>query len=331
MSRSPGAGLRVSRSLPEESVIDCSATPDARNMTTSPPVLPSLSVSPGARFTACIRRARARSAPSESSAKTDDISRTRTRSCRTDGLSASSSPLAATSGPSSPAPGPSRTSRAFKTSIMYQRPPRSTLGCRYSLSSKPPPELDLRRTTRRTIRPEAPRTRLASKIERVLATALSGDPRVVLNVKASEVLAEPGPVAQVISAALENAGNGLVALLVVTQTFRRSGLEPDLVDSLGSSDPAVRIAGARVCGALRLPSAVPWLADLLDDPSPAVRDVAIRSLAAVGGHRVVAALLARADRLPSYRLAIALARAASDIDLESLLREPSPVKTMVTV
>jgi hypothetical protein len=199
------------------------------------------------------------------------------------------------------------------------------------LSSKPPPELDSRRTTRRTIRPEAPRTRLASKIERVLATALSGDPRVVLNVKASEVLAEPGAVAEVISAALENAGNGLVPQLTVTQTFRRSGLEADLIDSLASSDPAVRSAGCRICGALRLPNAVPWLADLLDDPSPAVRDVAIRSLADVGGHRVVAALLARADRLPSYRLAMALARAASDIDLESLLREPGSVKTMVTV
>jgi hypothetical protein len=46
---------------------------------------------------------------------------------------------------------------------------------------------------------------------------------------------------------------------------------------------------------------------------------------------VVEALLARADRLPSYRLAIALARAASDIDLEWLLREPRSVKTMVTV
>ncbi|HEX9559961.1 MAG TPA: HEAT repeat domain-containing protein [Candidatus Dormibacteraeota bacterium] len=165
----------------------------------------------------------------------------------------------------------------------------------------------------------------------MLATALGGDPRVVLNVKASEVLAEPEPVAQVISAALENAGNGLVAQLVVTQTFRRSGLEPDLVDSLASPDPAVRIAGARVCGALRLPGAVPWLADLLDDPSPAVRDVAIRSLGQAGGRRVVEALLARADRLPSYRLAIALARAASDIDLEWLLREPRSVKTMVTV
>src|SRR5260370_18617990 len=99
---------------------------------------------------------------------------------------------------------------------MYQRPPRSTLGCRYSLSSKPPPELDLRRTTRRTIRPEAPRTRLAAKIERVLTTALSGHPRVVLNVNPSEVLAEPGPLAQVISTALQNAANSLVAQLVVT-------------------------------------------------------------------------------------------------------------------
>jgi len=199
------------------------------------------------------------------------------------------------------------------------------------LSSKPPPELDSRRTNRRTIRPEAPRTRLASKIERVLATALSGDPRVVLNVKASEVLAEPGPVAEVISAALQNAGNGLVPQLTVTATFRRSGLEADLVDSLASSDPAVRIAGCRICGALRLPNGVPWLADLLDDPSPAVRDAAIRSLARVGGRRAVTALMARADRLPSYRLAKALSQAASDVDLEWLVREPSPAKIKVTI
>ncbi len=214
---------------------------------------------------------------------------------------------------------------------MYQRPPRSTLGCRHSLSSKPPPELDSRRTTRRTIRPEPPRSRLASKIERVLATALGGDPRVVLNVKAAEVLAEPAPVAEVISAALANAGNGLVPQLAITHAFRRSGLQPELLNSLASPDPAMRIAGARLCGALRLPDAVPWLADLLEDPKPAVRDVAIRSLANAGGHRVVAALMARVDRLPSYRLAQALARAASDIDLESLLQEPSPVKTKVTI
>jgi HEAT repeat protein len=198
------------------------------------------------------------------------------------------------------------------------------------LSSKPPPELDSRRTTRRTSRPEAPRTRLASKIERVLATALGSDPRVVLNVKASEVLAEPRPVAEVISAALESAGNGLMPQLAITHTFRRSGLEPELLNSLASPDPAVRMAGARLCGALRLPDAVPWLADLLDDPSPAVRDVAIRSLGSAGGHRVVVALIARADRLPSYRLAQALAQAASDIDLASLVREPGAVKLRVT-
>src|SRR5712691_908699 len=279
MSRSPGAGRVESSSLPELSVIDCSAAPEARKITTSPPLPPTRKVSLGARWIVCMRRASARRTPSDSSANTDDISRIRTRGCRTDGRSAPSPPPAATCAPSSPAPGPSRTSRAFKTPIMYQRPPRSTLGCRYSLSSKPPPELDSRRTTRRMIRPESPRTRLASKIERVLVTALGGDPRVVLNLNASEVLAEPGPVAQVISAALENAGNGLLPQLTVTQTFRRSGLDADLVDSLASSDPAIRIAGCRICGALRLPNAVPWLADLLDDPSPAVRDVAVRSLA----------------------------------------------------
>ena len=153
----------------------------------------------------------------------------------------------------------------------------------------------------------------------------------VLNVKSAELLAEPGPVAEVITAALESAGNGLTAQLAVTQAFRRSGLEPDLLNSLASPDPRVRMAGARLCGALKLPDAVPWLADLLDDPSPAVRDVAIRSLANAGGHRVVAALLARADRLPSYRLAMALAQAASDIDLESLVREPIPARTKVLV
>ena len=153
----------------------------------------------------------------------------------------------------------------------------------------------------------------------------------VLNVKTSEVLAEPGPVAEVISAALENAGSGLSAQLAITHTFRRSGLEPELLNSLASPDPAVRMAGARLCGALRLPDAVPWLADLLDDPSPAVRDVAIRSLANAGGHRVVAALIARADRLPSYRLAKALSQAASDIDLESLVREQIPPRTKVLV
>src|SRR3989441_3950995 len=333
MSRSPGAGRRVRSSLPEASVIDCSAPPDARNMTTSPRVPPNRGVSPGASVTACIRRASARMAPSDSSAKTDDISRTRTRSCRTDGWSAPSSPLAATCGPSSPAPGPSRTSRAFKTPIMYQRPPRSTRASHTGLSNKPPPDLDSRRATRRSgpVRQQAPRTRLAAKIDRVLTTAINGDPRAVLDVKASDLLAEAGPVADVISAAIERAGMGLAAQLTVTQTFLRSGVEGELLDSLASPDHAVRIAGARLCGALRLPDAVPWLADMLDDPVPAVRAAAARALGRAGGRRVVDALMAPADRLPQYRVAKELSRAASDIDFESLLREGGAVGTTVTV
>jgi HEAT repeat protein len=201
------------------------------------------------------------------------------------------------------------------------------------LSTKPPPDADSRRSTRRTsaLRTAGPRTRLASKIDRVLTTALGGDPRVTLDVKAAEMLADADSVALVISASLERAGTGLAAQLTVTNAFRRSGLEADLIDSLGDPDPRVRIAGARLCGALRMPDAVPWLADLLDDQNSAVREVAVRALGQAGGRRVVEALMSRADRLPQYRVAKELSRAASDIDLEALLRETSSPRATVTV
>jgi len=165
----------------------------------------------------------------------------------------------------------------------------------------------------------------------VLSTLLAGDPRVVLNVKSSELLAEADVVAEVIFDALERAGPGLAAQLHVTEAFRSSGLDTELIDSLVNPDPAVRIAGARLCGALRLPDAVPWLTDLLDDPNPAVREVAVRVLGQAGGRRAVAALMTHADRLPPYRVAKALALAASDIDLSSQVLEPRSVKTKVTV
>lgn len=180
-------------------------------------------------------------------------------------------------------------------------------------------------------RTPASRSRVASRIERVLSTALDGDPRVTLDVNVRELLAEAEPVAQVITAALTRAGAGLAAQLTVTQAFRRSGLEAGLLDSLAHPDPAVRIAGARLCGALRLPDAVPWLSDLLDDPVPAVREAAVRALGQAGGRRVVDALMSHSDRLPQYRVARELSRAASDIDLESLLREPASPRTRITV
>jgi hypothetical protein len=179
-------------------------------------------------------------------------------------------------------------------------------------------------------RPSAAGAKLASRIERVLSTALDGDPRVVLSVKTSELLEEADAVVPVIFDAFERAGPGLAPQLSVTQTFRRSGIASELIDSLANPDPAVRIAGARLCGALRLPEAVPWLTDLLDDPTLAVREAAVRVLGHAGGRRVVAALMAHTDRLPPYRVAKALALAASDIDLSSLVLEPSSVKTKVT-
>jgi HEAT repeat protein len=201
------------------------------------------------------------------------------------------------------------------------------------LSSKPQNDSETKRFMRRTssLRSAGPRSRLAGKLERALNTVLGGDHRVVIEVKASELLAEADAVSQVISAALERAGPGLATQLTLTQAFRRSGLDAELIDSLGNPDPAVRRAGARVCGALRMPEAVPWLADLLDDPVPAVQEVAIRALGEAGGRRVVDALMSRVDTLPQYRVAKELARAASDIDLESLLRREGDAKTTVTV
>jgi HEAT repeat protein len=108
-------------------------------------------------------------------------------------------------------------------------------------------------------------------------------------------------------------------------------VEPELLDSLVSEDPDVRIAGARLCGALRLPDAVPWLIDLLDDPDAGVREIAVRALGQAGGRRAVGALLARAESLPRYRVSKALAMAASDIDLESLLRGPGSASLKVTL
>jgi hypothetical protein len=201
------------------------------------------------------------------------------------------------------------------------------------MSTKPPLDPDSRRTTRRTgiFRSAPPRSRLAAKIERALNTLLGGDSRVVIDVKASELLGEAGQVAQVISAAMEQAGPGLAGQIMVLQAFRRSGVESGLIDALADPGPAVRIAGARLCAALRLPDAVPFLIDLLDDQNPAVRDVATRALGRIGGRRVVDALMSHADTLPQHRVVKELSRAASDIDLETLLRDTGSVEMSVTV
>jgi HEAT repeat protein len=162
----------------------------------------------------------------------------------------------------------------------------------------------------------------------VLDSALAGESHVTLNVKASELLDDAGPVAEVISAAFDRATD-LAGHLRVSHTFSYAGLDTELVNSLVSPDPDVRIAAARLCAALRLTDAVPWLGDLMNDPNPKVREAAIRALGRSGGHRAVDLLMEAIDRIPLFRLAIELSRAASDLDIELLIRKPPSLQAAV--
>lgn len=170
--------------------------------------------------------------------------------------------------------------------------------------------------------PSDVRSRVASRLEKVLPSAIAGDGSVSLSITGGELLAESVPVARVIQHALEDAGGGAVAHWRVHEMLRRSQVYPELLDALVSPNPVIRAAGARICGAARIPDAVIWLGDLLDDASPKVREAAVRSLAQLGGGRVVGLLTGSGDRIPLHRLAISLGRATSDLDIEALMRRP---------
>jgi HEAT repeat protein len=74
---------------------------------------------------------------------------------------------------------------------------------------------------------------------------------------------------------------------------------------------------------------LPWIADLLSDSRPRVWDAAVRALGDLGGSRAVDALMSATGRIPQHRLAIELAHAASDMDIEALMREPASVQAAV--
>jgi HEAT repeat protein len=163
----------------------------------------------------------------------------------------------------------------------------------------------------------------------VLNAALAAEPQVVLNVTTADLLAEPDQVGSVIASAIDRAGPGLTGQWRITELFRRSGRSEELLNALVSPDPATRAAAARLCGALRLTSSVAWVADLIKDPDPAVRDAAIRALGQLGGRRAVEALMAAVDLIPLHRLAITLAEAATDMDIEALMRQPASEKAAI--
>jgi HEAT repeat protein len=198
------------------------------------------------------------------------------------------------------------------------------------LNTRPTVEIDSQRLTKRSgARTRAQRSRLASRLERVINESLRGEVKVDLNVTVAELLAEPGPIGDVIAAALERAGGGLTAQWRISEPFRRANLADGLVDSLVSPEPVTRASAAHLCGALRLTEAVLWIEDLIQDSSPLVREAAIRALGRMGGRRAVDSLMATADRIPMHRLAITLAQAASDLDIEALMRKPASEKAAV--
>jgi HEAT repeat protein len=166
-------------------------------------------------------------------------------------------------------------------------------------------------------------------VDRVLTAALAGEPHVTLNVKASELIAEVGPVADAINVVLERAGSGVMVQWRVVQALKPSGLDAELLNLLADRDPKVRIAAARLCGALRMSDSLPWVADLLADSRPKVWEAALRALGNLGGSRAVDALMSGVGRFPQHRLAIELAHAASDMDIEALMREPASVQAAV--
>lgn len=163
----------------------------------------------------------------------------------------------------------------------------------------------------------------------MLNTALGGDKAVVLNVTATELLADCQGVARAVSTVLARPGAGVTAHWMVHEVFRRSKLEDELLDALASPDAETRAGAARICGAARLTESAMWISDLVHDPIPWVREAAVRSLGQLGGRRAVDELMASADTIPLHRLAIALSKAASDIDIEALMRKPANERAAV--
>ncbi len=169
----------------------------------------------------------------------------------------------------------------------------------------------------------AGRSRVAARVDRVLNTSLEGHAEAVLNVTAAELLSDPVAVASVIESALDQPGVGVMGHWMIHEIFRRSRLYDELLNSLASPNPPTRAAAARICGAARITESVIWIGDLTQDASPSVREAAVRSLAQLGGRRAVELLVGSAHKVPLHRLSIALARAASDLDIEALMRQPA--------
>lgn len=166
------------------------------------------------------------------------------------------------------------------------------------------------------------RSRVAARLERAVVGALGGDREIVVSATGPELLGDAVPVAEMLNGFLAAPEIGLESRWRVQEMLRRSRLYDEILNALQSPNSLNRAAAARIAGAARLTGAIIWLGDLVKDPSPGVRDAAVRGLAEFGGRRAVDTLVASADAIPLHRLAIALAQAASDVDIEAQMRQP---------
>ncbi len=171
---------------------------------------------------------------------------------------------------------------------------------------------------------------MAAQVNQALVSALTDEPA-VFNMRPSELLASVDRVALAIAAVMHRPGITLAQQFRVNRALHRAGFDAAILDALVSPDPPTRVAAARLAGALRLADAVAWLADLLDDPDESVRHAAAGALGRTGGRRAVEALVGSAERFHPHELAVNLARAASDIDLDGLLRQSDTSPAAVAV
>jgi HEAT repeat protein len=158
-----------------------------------------------------------------------------------------------------------------------------------------------------------------SLIRRHIRSVLSGNGTILrldLNdaeVDSAAVLVEQAAQLQANSAAFRR----------LASAIEQAGLADAVIDGLSSHDPILRARHLRVAGAMRMEPLVTWIGPQLWSREPFVRGAAARALGRIGGARSADALLVAIQRLgPRPMFVIALARAAPDLYLETVLRSP---------
>lgn len=122
-------------------------------------------------------------------------------------------------------------------------------------------------------------------------------------------------------------GRESVQLWRLVAAFHKSGAMNPLIEGLSARTIDRRIRSCRTAGALRMESAVPWLAPLLRAKDARLSGSAARALGRIGGAQAADALLSAIQRSGPRRIFIlALAQAAPDLYVETALcstRRPS--------